>query len=443
LNRGNIFLLLIIILAHKIFFLVTWARIEGSFNVKDVALLLVWVGVAWLLFSGVRGNVLKNPVSWLVLSYLFFVAVHISLARFYYNQSLFDGIIAARNQFIYLVFFLFLILLDTPEKIARLLDYLAAIASVVLFLAVVNYFFPVVFHNIQYDEGWDVMRSGIRRAYVPSMGLISMAAVWAWVRWVRADVNRTRYGVLAIFLIAGHFFQQSRGPIIGLVVAIMVVSYLCRRAKELRYLLAAGVLGGIITAIVLPANLLLAPFVTAIEDVSQGSGTVKGRLVQLEHDIEAFMEHPLIGSGLVVVRTSEYSELGTSDMALNTRKADLGYAHWIKMYGISGVFWLGALFIYSGLTSLRAVRTSAGLQYSLALFVAGYLAFVVVTGVTVNHFLIPERITLFMLLAAIIVRLSGWSQISAAPTPEPEVDPSSQQASRGIPRRPRKILHRH
>lgn len=432
-----------IILAHKIFFLVPWARIEGSFNVKDVALLLIWIGVAWLLFSGVRGNVLKNPVSWLVLSYLFLVAVHISLARFYYNQSLFDGIIAARNQFIYLVFFLFLILLDTPEKIARLLDYLAVIASVVLFLSVVNYFFPVVFYNIQYGEDWDVMRSGIRRAYVPGTGLISMAAVWAWIRWTRADKSRLIYGMLVLFLIAGHFFQQSRGSIIGLVAAIMMVSYLSRRVKELSYLLVAGVLGGIVTAIVLPTNLLLAPFVTAVEDVSQGSGTVKGRLVQLENDIEEFMQHPLIGSGLVVVRTSEYSELGTSDMALKTRTADLGYSHWVKMYGVFGVFWLAALFIYLGLTSLRVVRTSAGLQCSLALFAVGYFAFVVVTGVTVNHFLVPERITLFMLLAAIIVRLSGWNQLSAAPTPESEVDQSSQEASRGIPRRPRKILHRH
>lgn len=415
---------------------------EGRFNVKDIALILVLAGAVWQIFSGVRSDVLKNPLTWLILSYLFLIVVHISLARFYYNQPLVQGMVAARGQFIYLSFFLFLILLDTPEQIAKLLDYLAAIAAVVLFLAVVNYFYPVVFHNTQYDEEWNVMRSGIKRAYVPGTGLMGLGAVWAWARWVRADANRVMYGMLAVFLIAGHFFQQSRGPIIGLVLAIVLVSYLSRRMKELGYLVVAGATAGIITAAVLPANLLLAPFVTAVEDISQGSGTVKGRLVQLESDIEEFMEHPLIGSGLVVIRMSEYQELGVSDMALKTRKADLGYSHWVKMFGFYGAFWLAALFLYLGLSSLRSVRATAGLENTLALFAAGYFGFVVVTGVTINHFLISERVMLLMLLAAVVVRLSGWRQNPVTPKLEPEVSPSSQQASVSLSRRQAKVLRR-
>jgi hypothetical protein len=406
-----------VVLTYQLFYLLPWGAAEGGFNLRDISLVLIWGGVAWLMFSGARLDVLKNFMSWSVVAYLFLIAAHISLARLYYDQSLVNGIIAARTQFMYVAFFLYMLLLKDSEEIAKLLDYLSVIAVGVLLLSVINYFIPVVFQHWRSEE-WESTRAGIARVFIPATPLMNLAAIWMVCRWVGADRSRSTFGLSALFLIGGHFFHQSRGPIFGLVAAVLVVTILTRRFAELRNILIAAFVAGIVITVTLPENILLTPFTTAVEDVSEGTGTVEGRLVQLEHDIHEFMEHPWIGSGLIAIRTSEYRGVGinAAELALATRKADLGYSHWVKMYGLAGILWLGLFLYYLGTRSLRAYRSTRGMDNTVALFAVAYTSFIIITGVTLNHFLIPDRIIVFTLLAAIVVRLASLETVVPAAT---------------------------
>lgn len=408
-TRGITYILLAIIIAYKLFFLVPWAYVAGGFDMRDLSLILIWAGTGWLLFSGAKYEALKHPLSLMVLLYLLLVAVHIALAQFNYDQSLRNGIIAARSQYIYVAFFLYVLVLDTPESIAKLLDYLSVIALVVLLLSVVNYFYPVVFHNWR-SVDWVVERGGIRRAFVPAMPLIGLASVWMMCRWVDADKQRWKYAMMVLILLAGHFFYQSRGPLFGVLTSILVIIILKRRFAELRYILFTATVAGVVLTFSLPNNLLLTPFSTAVEDVSEGSGTVEGRLVQLESDMQEFMEHPWIGSGLVAIRTSEYEGIGkdSQEIALKTRKVDLGYTHWIKMYGLAGIVWLSIVMYLIGRRSLQLFRQSGGLQNTLAMFAFSQFCFTAITGITMAHFLVPEQIIIFTLMAAIVVRLQSF-----------------------------------
>jgi hypothetical protein len=428
LTRGIVYILLVVAITYKLFYLVPWAFVEGSFNLRDISLVLIWVGTGWLLFSGARYEALKHPLSLMVLVYLFLIAIHISLARFNYDQSLLNGIVAARNQFIYVAFFLYVLLLDTPESIARLLDYLSVMAVVVLLLSVVNYFFPVVFHSWRTDE-WIVERGGIQRVFMPATPLMNLAAVWMMCRWVEADRQRWKYGLVVLILVAGHFFNQSRGPIFGVLAAILVIVVLKRRFAELRYMVLAAMLAGMVLAVVMPQNILLTPFTTAVEDVSTGTGSIKGRLVQLEHDVQEFMEHPWIGSGLVAIRSSKYGGIGVDmgEMALSTRKHDLGYAHWMKMYGLAGIVWLAIVMYLIGSRSYRVFRNSSGLRNTLALFAFAFFSFIAITGITLNHFLVPDRIIIFMLLAAVVARTEKFRSAKPEAAARPVMENTGKQ----------------
>lgn len=415
------YIVIAIVLAYKIFFLVPWAFVEGSFNVRDISLVMIWLGAGWVILTGAQSHALKHPFSVMILIYLFLVSIHISLARFYYDQSLIHGIIAARNQFIYVSLFLYLLLLEKPPAIVKLLDYLSVIAVVIVLLSFVNYIHPVVFHNWRSEE-WMVERGGIQRAFVPGNALISMATVWMMCRWTDADSGRLKYLLATLVLVAGHFFAQSRGPIFGILAAFLVIVLLKRHFKEFAYMGAAALIGGIVITATLPENLLLTPFTTAVADISEGTGTVEGRIIQYESDVDEFMRHPWIGSGLVAIRSSEYSaDAGNwQDIALKTRKADLGYSHWIKMYGLFGIIWLLAFMYLVGSRSYRLLRRTDGIRNTLAMFACAYFVFIAITGVTLNHFLIPERIVLFTLLAAIVARLEAYIALEpAASSPAP------------------------
>lgn len=380
------------------------------------------------MLTGSRQEILKHPLSLMVLAYLFLVAIHISLARFNYDQPLIDGIIAARSQYIYVAFFLYVLLLDKTESIARLLDYLSFIAIGVLILSVVNYFFPVIFHSWRSVE-WIVERGGIRRVFIPAMPLIGLATVWVMCRWVDAEDRRWKYAVMALILVAGHFFYQSRGPLFGVLISILVIVVLKRRFAELGYIFLFAILAGAILTFTLPENILLTPFSSAVEDISEGSGTVKGRLVQYEDDMQEFMEHPWIGSGLVAVRASEYGGVGKDkqEMALKTRKVDLGYTHWIKMYGVAGLAWLTIVMYMIGRRSYILFRRTYGLQNTLALFAFSQFSFTAITGVTMAHFLVPEQIVLFCLMAAIVVLLQKNSLSESASERPPRINAAATQ----------------
>jgi len=408
-TRGIAFLLLVIALSYKLFYLLPWSYVAGIFDIRDVSLVLIWLGTGWLLFSGAKYDALKHPLSVMVLLYLFLVATHISLARFNYDQSLINGIIAARTQYIYVVFFLYVLLLDKPESIAKLLDYLAVMAVVVLFLSVINYFYPVVFHSWR-SEDWVAERGGIRRAFIPGMPVISVSLVWMMCRWVDAREQRWKYSLMVLTLIAGHFFYQSRGPIFGVLTSILVIVILRKRFAELRYMILAALAASVVLTIALPQNLLITPFTGTVEDVSEVSGTVYGRMLQLEDDVKEFMDHPWIGSGLIAIRPSEYKGAGvdSQEIAMKTRKVDLGYTHWIKMYGLVGIIWLTIVMYLIGRQSYLLFRRTRGLQNTLALFAFSQFSFSAVTGVTIGHFLVPEQIVMFTLMAAIVVRLQKF-----------------------------------
>ncbi len=405
----------LVALAFKLFYLTPWGYIKGVYSTRDVALVLIWVLIIKYIISQTDAARLRGPIVWLMGFYFLLVLVHVTLASFNYSQSLLNGLIAARSQFMYGAFFLFIFMFENSRAIVRVLDVLSALAVLILTLAVINYFFPVVFHQQQWGE-WEVYRAGIRRAFIPAMPLINLGAVWMFCRW--ADTSRGRGGAVvpfaALFLLAGHFFHQSRGQIWGLLAALIVLALIGRRFVQLGYVLGAALIAGVVLSVTMPENLLLNPFTSTFKDLSEGSGTVKARESQLADDIKVFMEHPWIGSGAIALRASKADEVQMAhDVSISslTHKVDLGYPHWVKMYGVMGVIWLFLLYYFLYKRARENYRNSNGDDKLVSLWALVFLAFIAVSGVTLNQFLVPEQILLMCLLPAAVVRVGQFGRV--------------------------------
>ncbi len=341
---STVVLTVIIIIANSVFYLLPWtANLEGN-NVVDVAQVLMWLALVIALTRSTQLRLMENRISLLVFLYVLLVAIEIVLASMYFGQSLKDGIIAAREQYFYVSFFLFLLLLDDTGKIHQLLNVLTGVVLIVFALSLINYFGPTIFHHPVRSEGWGMIRAGIERAFIPGMRLASMVFIWQFARWVSMRRNRFIPGLLAIILLAQHFFSQGRGITIGVMMAAILMLFLTR---QYRLLFKGGVVFLVAILVVgtfMEKNIITNVFVSSTEDVQSGSGTWEARLEQIKFSWEKFKEHPLVGNGSVALRISTFkgdARAAEEAWAL-AYKSDLGYTKWLKSYGIAGVLWLMA-----------------------------------------------------------------------------------------------------
>ena len=396
--------LVVVVLTHRVFYVVPTHVFSAADSFVDLALVSVWGALLWMLFSSKRMGSLRNVITWYILGYMLIVATHVALAAFYYEQSLLQGVIAARWQGFYLVFFLYLLVLDDDAQFMRLLDGISVLALIVLILATINYFGPTILYN-EKAEDWGGIRAGIQRIFVPGMALVSVAFIWQYSKWLATNGAAKKYaGVLALVFICGHFFQQSRGGIFGAMIVAIVALVLARKYKDMLF---AGLLGALAVGVagsVMEENIFLHPFESGISDLAQGSGTVSGRLETAEIAFEEFKQHPWIGSGVVAIRTGTFDSLKRGKIMALTYQSDLGYAHWLKNYGLVGVVWLVGFLWALWSTSWRALKRRDGQNYVLDIFSFSYIVFVAITMVTLNHMMYPERIILLLLVAAILVR---------------------------------------
>jgi hypothetical protein len=405
---NTLFGLLIILCANKFFDLGSWWHQSGVFNVADVGNGLTWAGTAILLFRRKEHKILWNPISVLVFLYLLFVMVHVSLAALYYGQGLFDGIVGVRHQFYYMSFPLFLLLLDDTRKMIRLLDALAFASVIVALLGTVNYF-GSTFISHKYAAGHGI-RSGITRAYIPGMPIVSLSALWMFTRWVDAAKNKGVLGCSSVFFLALHFFRQSRMRLFGVVTMVTGLLIVRKRRTAVLVLLALTATCYGILEFTMEENVITTPFTTAYENVVNQTGSWRPRLKQLEVDIQEFLDHPWMGSGVSAIRapTQQGGTRLQIEMAALSYESDLGYSHWLKSYGTAGIVWLMLFFSFQAAVGFRIQKTCEADDRTLALFALSYFGFVVGSFITLNHLMLPWGITLVCLNAAIMVRID-WN----------------------------------
>jgi len=398
------FLLLILTLSNGLFWLVPGGKVAGIVKPADIGLVLVILGFLWSMMQSRVLVRLKDALSISIAVLLFLLAIQASFASFNFNQSILNGLVAIREQYYYLSFFVFLVLLNTEQRITKFLDWCVVLSIFIGILAIADYIFGG-FYKHQYAES-EVIRSGVVRGQVAGMDIVTLSLLWLMTKFTTRNTSSylSKYTALgAIFMMGLHFFRQTRSRLVAVMLVLGWITYKSGKKLILGGIVLAFVVVALIAEVTLKDNIILSPFSSVVEVAGDVQGEVPGRVEQISKDLEVFMDNPVIGAGTAALRASQASNsLQASELA---RKADLGYTHWLKAYGILGMAWLLWFYLltWSKLGQLQRHNNEVS---PLPTFLRGYFYYVVVSFVTLNHFMFGFRIILICAMAAILVNLN-------------------------------------
>lgn len=319
----------------------------------------------------------------------------------YYGQPLTDSVIAIRHQLYYLVFFLFLITLNTRENVNQFMRIMTILSLVLIGMAVINYLGFNLFHH-KWAEGHGE-RAGITRAFIPGMEILVTVGVWHIVRYLEEN-QHSNHSSLALFLIvyAAVLFRQTRMYILSLSIIVVILLVNKRRFKTLAGLSVCSLIVGALFTVLNTSgeNIVLSSFQSAYEDVKNEEGTWRSRMDLIRYNLEIIKEHPYLGNGGLQIRAAK--ESGSLELQDAAYGGDLGYIHVIKFLGIPGLIWMVSLIIvyYSNLV---VILKNPNVDIVMAKF-SGYLfTLILIAAITMNFFQDPTRLLFLCLAMAILV----------------------------------------
>ena len=394
------FVLAIFALGNDVFNLV-----PDSIPSSDLGLVLIFGGLGVILLK--RDANFRNCLNifgFFSLAYLLLIAAQASIASFFYQQSILDGLIAARKQYYYLSFFLFAILLSDRDRIRTTLDLLSLLALALFFLGLVNYFVHPIFYH-KWAEGQGI-RGGIVRGFIPGMQIIVLGCIWQAYKLVKsARISYTQL-LYVMTLLGAVLFRQTRSH---LLVVLGVIGLMLLINKRWSVLLLGSLmlfLGTIALSIYTQENLIVSAVTSTYLDVSEGEGTWAGRLRQIQSSSEQLAETFWTGSGGITIRAAGgWEEVGTT-LGLIRRNIDLGYFVWLKFFGLPGLILLLVLFAGYANYLLNIRRVVVAEDREILGFAGYYLLAILVSMITLPYMTDPGGILLTCLAMAILASRS-------------------------------------
>jgi O-antigen ligase len=410
--RNYIVFFLLIFFSNFGFYLIPWSHMPGVFTMTDVGLLVILVSLLGIaLYDSSRFTVIfSNFGSYLIVLYILMILVTVSVASFNYNQSIFDGLIGIRDQLYYLSFFIFLSFFRTLNDAKSLLVLATYIAGFLVVISVFSYLTSYTIFYHKWAEGHGI-RSGVVRAWIPAMPVIAMALFWNFSLIEESRAKKIRAVGLFLFFCAAFVFRQTRGHLIGIAAGIFGTWLMQGRYLRL-VVMSVFVLPIVVIIDLMTLGILSGLFVSTVNAISEESGTWAPRVSQIQFALSQIREHLIFGTGGDALRGIESSGAGT--LGSVSYKADLGYLSFLKAYGLVGGLWLTAFFMYV-FKGLRTARKTS-LENALYLnFCAAYMLYVLVSFITINHFMYPSGIVSLMFVFALLVRLTQEKDRVKAP----------------------------
>ena len=402
----HIYVFLVFLCVYQAFNLIPSTHIPGVFNITDIGLLLIFIGITVCILRASDLSMLNNVITWHVFAYLIYVLAHVGIAGIYYGYSVVGGLIGVRHQFFWLSFLLFMLAFEKSENFAMFLNIISYVVMVLIILSVVNYVGPTLFYH-DWAEGQGI-RLGVTRGFIPAMPLVSMAGIWEGAKFVFRDRGKLLNGGRTILILAAHVFRMSRSRYIG-VMSILFVQMVAKKQFKLLLVLAFVMCVGIATLdAFLADDLILGLIQNTVEELVEGKGSWASRMPQIEKAFDDFQKYPIFGSGAVAIRITEGLKITSDKQAeqvlLMVANRDLGFLVWLKLYGLVGVVWMTSFFLVLILKALRVAKRGKGNTQIMAVFGLSSLGFILITSINLNHYTLPAGCILVCLTAAAIMR---------------------------------------
>lgn len=370
----------------------------GPFQITDIGLLCLLSWGFFSLFVKQKSHYTPNSIVILLLFYFLMCGVHAIIASDIYPQGIVSSFIRIRHQFYYLILFIMLRRGFDETDWMFFLKMLYWLSFAAIVLGFVNYGFGG-FLNHKWAEGHGI-RSGVVRLFFPAMGLISFTAIWSFVEFMIYKKGAIRSVGWPALSYVTHILRQSRVRLLCLTAIITYHLYKAKRFKILVVSALAFVLLVFGLQVYTGSNIVagLVELTESEIDTGYTSGSsMRGRLYQLDHDIEQIKEHWIYGNSSVAISiTSVPFSKGFSyaELTMLASTADIGLTHFVESFGVIGVIWL--LFLWKIIfMRVRLIPQIECLKSrTVAVFGASYQGFVLMTFPTLNHYMKPELIVL-------------------------------------------------
>lgn len=327
---GIFIVLLILVLAHKFFYM--WLQDDymiGSIKFSDISVLL---SIAYTLIILVKYGI-PTLCRWRYWIYAYFILVPVSAitAWFFYDQSIIRGIFAQRCQMAYLFLFLGVERLLEIKKIHKddLIYYIYIMCWLELLLCTIQYilyslngtFFMRVGTNLRYES--------VRLYFDPGMLLIvAFHSLESFIKGKSKVKNLIFLFWTLMFLMVITKMRMMTGAFLVCMVVGLLISH-GKAIKKIFYML----LGGIAGFAVLSKTALFQDLMNTVMDLSSDANygvRIAGRSVF----ISELLKSPITGRGYPSISSRKaYAALK------GYLFVDNGIWGLIYSYGIIGLFW--------------------------------------------------------------------------------------------------------
>jgi hypothetical protein len=391
LTHFEFFILFVLILNQELFNFLPREPL-GSATYQDLLYVVLLTTGGWYFLR--KKAVDKKNFSLMVIAFLGIVTVAV-FNSYFQGQPILLGLKAAKGNFLFLFYFVFLTKNIDTKKLFRII----VITGVVLAAANnIQYIFFGELKIFQYSQALE--RAGQLRFLIGDFFTI-FAPIIALSEYLTA---RKKAYLLAFIYMLGTVVVQgkTRGVIWGFLATILLLLYFSKRIN-----FAKTVLIGVPVASILiwlgPA--IQSSFVSEIYDLtkrefSEKSGNVGIRFEAYEYYFGEIRKSPFIGRGIWNEAFDAY--LGDNPENMEEKGiflSDIGMMDIFFRYGLMGIIWLLLLFkIIYKLTFMSAVR----LKEQISLAIIGYFVFCFSTMPTLNC-LLSLRTTVYLALILVLI----------------------------------------
>jgi hypothetical protein len=382
----------------------------GTFRLSDTLVLLVFITfTVFFRHCSERISRSREATRLIVCGCVLTALVTSITAMIQFGQPFLDGLLFVRHNFNYLLFFVFLSLIDSEKDMRGLINLTCVMIAIIAVLAIIQSIFPSLpifnFRSIglnQYSSERN-MRFGEFRLFFPNISFSALFYFLVLSELLFYDTIK-KYGLKLFFIVLFAYIvlaTLARGTVIAIALATIAAFLTCRK-KALK-------IAGIILVLLLLTFQLLSVAVSEkgmalLEEnkftkilaysLDTKEGSIKGRFFQNNMYFDNFLKAPIFGVG--TIRFNENLSLSFFKYGIYYNN-DLGYTKMLAEYGIIGITWLVWFFsyIYRRTKSvLQAPRNEpeTGYARTVCIGVRLFFVYIALNMLTIPHFTEGDRI---------------------------------------------------
>ncbi len=366
------FILLILMLKSKFYGLLAYTCISFtrpgiyfSFLGKIRFELIVALIVLTLIMLTKEGRNLlslsRNPISRNL--FIFFVVVIVSMIQSIDFSTAYNRTWEFAK--VYAFFMMILSLVKTERELKFFLWGFAILMAWIGYEPIYNFFAGVVRERAEFEYGVASTGRGSGHVALGIYLLQGLAFVW-YLIILEKNSKIQLFGLLLLAIIlAGIVISGSRGAIVGLVIAILAISYFSQ--NRILYLLGGAVI--VIVALLSMGSGYLS-YMSTILDLGKSDLSAESRLIGLINGIDILMKRPILGVGPGCYPVARKLWFGWGLWSHNI------YGQLAGDLGLAGIFaW--SLFVYSYLKKCFLIRKALD---------PSSWHFIIITAVIVSNF---------------------------------------------------------